>query len=1076
MSQPTPHPHSSDILRRFIIDHDLEDAPSLALLSAAVEAAPNPSAIRAALRPHFRDNAELPALSEALYLSRFPISTEVIPVFRIHGQTVVARNIAASDLLIGSEDLIGHRIISILTGYQMDGLSNETKWSKFRDEILLHGRYKDEWKLALSTVGTLTQAIGVRAEIEGIPFIDVSILDYSDYLTQVNNLKLSESKFKTLAENTPGLTKMSNVNNYYYYFNKNWQKYSGIFDQVQLSMSWIDFLHPDDMPPTMAAIDNAYKKRQKYKVEYRLQGEDGHYRLFEDHGEPFYDVNQFFMGYVSTAVDITDERELQKISQQLEIQAKVENEIRATIQNAQVLIIAIDKADRVVYANQYASEHVFPHDVLGNELGALFEYEIDGESEVASVYDRMSSSLGKHILLTTRFGEAATGRPGIFSGSLMYLNASESGDSVLYLIGEDITEAEAQRLNALEKEQKFQDVISSMQDMYFKIDRNLVLLEVNTHSKSLLGYEPSEILGKSIMDKVLQLSKATRRQILKNRSNKSFIVKVINKDGERLIFDCKIKPVLDPVLDELCFFGVAKDLTEILNNQQKLKDKNKRIVKLAQAKDQFLANMSHEIRTPLNGIIGLVDLLAVARMPEPYCDYVTTIKSSSITLLRIINDILDLSKLEAARFTLTTSSFSLQEVIHKVRNLYLALIENKGLSFVFELESDLPDRLLGDEVRLVQVLSNLISNAVKFTAEGTIRLRVQLVSRSAEDVVLEFHVTDTGIGIDEDKQQSIFKAFSQVDSSTTKSSEGTGLGLYISQQLAVLMGGQIRFSSTHGVGTTFTLSLPFRIDTEYMAVTLREIQGIQTTPAYNILLVDDNATNLRVGGEILRYLGSTVTVAQSGEAALQMLAEDAPYDLVLMDIQMPGMDGIQTLEQVRDRLGLQLPVAALTAYSMQGDKEKYLRMGFDHYLSKPITIDKMGRFLQEFQTGLGEPSTPSQLAPSSTPWVDEEVVRQLASMLGPESTEATYLEFQTEAEEIISSLSQTTNLQELHRAFHTLKGSAATVGLRALADLAYTEEKSSLSEDYTLDSALPARLEAVMQESITFALRSLKAT
>jgi len=1075
MSQPTPHPHSSDILRRFLLEQAPADAPGLEVLMAAVREASDPSALRAGLRLYFPDDAALHDLCEALYLSRFPISTEVVPVFRIHGQRVVSRNAAAADLLTGTEELVGHRITSLLTAYQMDGLSNETKWSKFRDEILLKGRYKDEWKLALSNVGTLTQAIGVGGEIDGIPFIDVSILDYSDYLTQVNNLKLSESKFKTLAENTPGLTKMSNVNNYYYYFNKNWQKYSGIFDQTQLSMSWIDFLHPADMPPTMAAIDNAYKKRQKYKVEYRLKGEDGQYRLFEDHGEPFYDVNHFFMGYVSTAVDITDERELQKISQQLEIQAKVENEIRATIQNAQVLIIAIDKADRVVYANQYSSEHVFPHDVLGSELGSLFEYEIDGETEVASVYDRMSASLGKHILLTTRFGEAATGRPGIFSGSLMYLNASESGDSVLYLIGEDITEAETQRLNALEKEQKFQDVISSMQDMYFKIDRNLVLLEVNTHSKSLLGYEPSEILGKSIMDKVLQLSKATRRQILKNRSNKSFIVKVINKDGERLIFDCKIKPVLDPVLDELCFFGVAKDLTEILNNQQKLKDKNKRIVKLAQAKDQFLANMSHEIRTPLNGIIGLVDLLAVARMPEPYCDYVTTIKSSSITLLRIINDILDLSKLEAARFTLTTSSFSLQEVVNKVRNLYLALIENKGLSFVFDLESRLPDRLLGDEVRLVQVLSNLISNAVKFTAEGTIRLHVRLVSQSDDDVVLEFDVSDTGIGINEDKQQSIFKAFSQVDSSTTKSSEGTGLGLYISQQLAVLMGGEIRFASTQGVGTTFTLSLPFKIDTGHTATVMRELQEIRTTPAYHILLVDDNATNLRVGGEILRYLGSNVAVAQSGEAALQLLAEDAAYDIVLMDIQMPGMDGIQTLEQIRSRLDLHLPVAALTAYSMQGDKEKYLRMGFDHYLSKPITIDKMARFLQELQSGKTPPAIPVSSPPPSDPWVDAEVVRQLASMLGADSTEATYLEFQTEAEQIIASLSRTTDLQELHRAFHTLKGSAATVGLRALADLAYAEEKSSLSEDYRLDSALPARLEAVMQESITFALRSLKA-
>jgi len=374
-----------------------------------------------------------------------------------------------------------------------------------------------------------------------------------------------------------------------------------------------------------------------------------------------------------------------------------------------------------------------------------------------------------------------------------------------------------------------------------------------------------------------------------------------------------------------------------------------------QAKSEFLAMVSHEIRTPMNGIIGMGTLLADSPLSDGQSEYVEAIQFSATSLLTIINDILDFSKIEANKLTLENALIRLRDLVRNAISVVSAAARSKNLEVIVVIDDETPDLLVGDPVRLRQVLLNLLSNAVKFTERGTIRVSISADILSAPDcVLLRASVSDTGIGIPEDAQQRIFQSFNQAESSTTRRYGGTGLGLAISKRLVEMMGGEVGFESSVGDGSTFWFTAKLSLGTEallensssHIVCTWGE-QNFGT-----ILVVEDNRINQKVLSHQLINLGYAIEVAENGAEAVAKV-KTSRYDLIFMDVQMPVMDGFQATQEIRS-LGedsASIPIVAVTANAFQSEREKCFSAGMDDYLTKPVDKDRLQQALRRWASG-----------------------------------------------------------------------------------------------------------------------------
>jgi len=365
-------------------------------------------------------------------------------------------------------------------------------------------------------------------------------------------------------------------------------------------------------------------------------------------------------------------------------------------------------------------------------------------------------------------------------------------------------------------------------------------------------------------------------------------------------------------------------------------------------KSEFLANMSHEIRTPLNGVIGMIELaLGVARSAIQK-NYLSLARDSADSLLAIINDILDLSKIEAGKIKLHREDFSLQKELSRAFSIFTIAVGEKNIDLTFKIDPEVPDCLYGDKVHLSQVITNLVGNAVKFTGEGgLVEVGVRLNRQDNDQFELKFEVTDNGIGIAPEHQEMIFDAFSQADYSVSRVFGGTGLGLAICSKLVRLMNGEIELKSKLGQGSTFAFTAQFkrgtpREDSKQELETTKTQSSGSITPQRRIrvLLAEDNIINQKVAGNLLKRHGFFVETAKNGERAIEMINNNQPYDLILMDCQMPILDGYAATKKLRS-MGYDMPIIAITAHAMDGDRERCLEAGMDDYISKPIRKDEL---------------------------------------------------------------------------------------------------------------------------------------
>lgn len=535
----------------------------------------------------------------------------------------------------------------------------------------------------------------------------------------------------------------------------------------------------------------------------------------------------------------------------------------------------------------------------------------------------------------------------------------------------------------------------------------------------------------------------------------------VRKDKSTLIVSLAVTTILDENGEITGYLSIAEDISERKQNEAIVLLAKNRAEALAQSKSEFLANMSHEIRTPMNAIIGLSYLALNKEVPDEVRNYLEKINSSSNSLLSILNDILDFSRLEVGRLTIEHSSFDLYVILDSIRNLFADHAAEKGLDFNINVEAEVPRFLLGDGLRLKQILVNLVGNAIKFTEQGDVTLEITLQYFYRSQAKLSFYVIDTGIGISDRDCEKLFQPFSQVDGSITRRFGGSGLGLAISHNLLKLMGGELAVESTSGKGSIFSFELILGISSMPTTLPANPAQRDfgKLLAGTRILVVEDNPTNQQVIKELLNLSRITVEIANNGAEVMGLLDNDA-FDAVLMDMHMPEMDGFEATKLIRNQARfINLPIIALTAGVTQEEQQKCMALGMNGFIAKPINPQKLMSLLVQLikpdeavgvETGAIMPAIDI-----ATPDTDEQPILDLNNlllMINDNRELATrllfsFMENTKGLPDEVEALVYAGDFAAVKELLHKIKGSSGNIGamrLHSAAEALETEFKAAL--------------------------------
>jgi len=557
------------------------------------------------------------------------------------------------------------------------------------------------------------------------------------------------------------------------------------------------------------------------------------------------------------------------------------------------------------------------------------------EEEYRELNDKLQTELELKRLSIEKL-KSAVGEIGIEGFAMKNDDLLEIVD----LLNTQISKRKRFEIKLKASEEKYRNILANMNLGLLEVDNDDVIKFANQSFCDMSGYGLQEIMGRNATELFPQEeSKAIlsdKNNLRKSGVSDAYEVKVTNKKGDLKWWLISGAPRYDDSGKLMGSIGIHLDITDRKTLELEL-DKARLIAEQSvRMKEAFLANMSHEIRTPMNAIIGMGRQLGKTELQPEQKFFLHTINTAADHLLVVINDILDISKISAGKLELEQIGFQPKELLQHVGRVMQLRTEEKGLELQINLDVQIADVLIGDSHRINQILLNLISNAVKFTEKGGVAISAKLKETTVEGQLIEFNIKDTGIGMSEDFLAHIFDKFSQEELNTARNYGGTGLGMAITKELVELMRGQISISSKRGIGTEVSVMLPFKTGSpkdlpgiKKNLLNSRLLQGVR------ILLAEDNAMNRLVAITVLKQYGIKITIAKNGAEAVSLL-ESEQFDLILMDMQMPLMNGLEATRVIRNELKLSIPIVALTANAIKGESDQCLAAGMNAFVSKPF--------------------------------------------------------------------------------------------------------------------------------------------
>ncbi len=701
-------------------------------------------------------------------------------------------------------------------------------------------------------------------------------------------------------------------------------------------------VHPDDsriIPTVMQTVLNG----GSFRYEVRVNDSQGVYRWNSIVSWPLYGEHNEVVGLQGMIRNVDRRRKD-------EIQLR---QLSAAIEQSPVSVVITDIEGAIQYVNPACAKTTgySPEEILGQNPRILKTGSLED-----SFYKELWVTITAGKVWRGDFHNKTKSGEEYWERAVIAPVLDEQGDIAHFVaVKENLTELRETERALRDSVELFHTLIDTAEDSIFVKDRDLRYLLVNPAMAKDLERTPEAIRGLTDLDlfgkEEGQEIRAIDLRVLNGESVE--VVSSSTVTGERRAFAVSRVPLRDQDGEIIGVCGIARDITEREKQKEDLKQAKNAAEAATVAKTLFTANISHELRTPLNGVVGMIDLLKQTDLDPEQRRYVGIADSSAQSLTELIGDVLDFSRIEAGKVELTTTTFELRPWLAETVEIVLERARAKELKLEWYVGPEMPETICGDQYRLRQILLNLIWNAVKFTEEGGISVSVGFVSGGSNKGALEFSVQDTGIGIPESRVESIFEVFTLGDESRTRSFGGTGLGLAISRNLVEKMGGRIWVESSLGAGSTFRFTLP-QTPGGYGGHGMAEevVVSVEISRTLRVLVVDDNPVNRLVAVATVGKCGHKIAEAEDGHEALEMLARDEVFDVVLMDLQMPRLDGLGATREIRkgEAENQHLWIIGLTAAATVEDKEACLAAGMDDYLSKPVRFDDLKEALDRAVT------------------------------------------------------------------------------------------------------------------------------